>query len=449
MGFFSKVFKAPPYLEELQDQERVDKEFKHWRMRIFYSMFVGYMIFYFTRKSFTAVAPFWVAELNFDKTYVGLLGSFWAISYALGKFTSGIIADRSNPRYFMAFGLLLTGVLNFIFPFTSSITLLIILWSLNGWFQAAGWPPCSRLLMHWYSKSERGTWWGVWNTSHNVGAGLVMWLGPMIAATFGWQVTMFVAASIAFIGSIFLVDRLRDTPRSLGLPTIEKYRNDYSGQAGEKDKKSSLKTKELLVKYVLGNKWVWILSFAYFFVYIARQGVYQWSSFYLIETKSVSKVLAGQAVSFFDWGGLLGSLLSGFLSDRLFSGQRGPVNFGFMFMVTVLVAVFWWSPIDSIVLDSTLLFFIGMSVFGPQMLIGIAVAEFTHKKAAGAATGMAGLFAYIGAAVAEYPLSAIATSLGWDWFFITVLVCCFCALILLSFPLVALYGLRKRKEKFA
>jgi MFS transporter, OPA family, sugar phosphate sensor protein UhpC len=443
VSFFKKIFQAPPYLEEIQCQERVNKEFKHWRMRIFYSMFIGYMVFYFTRKSFTAIAPFWVSEMNLDKTYVGWIGSFWAISYALGKFTAGIVADRSNPRYFMAFGLLLTGATNFLFPFTSSITLLIILWSLNGWFQAAGWPPCSRLLMHWYSKSERGTWWGLWNTSHNIGAGVVMWVGPIIAASFGWRAAMIVAACMSLAGSIFLIDRLRDTPRSLGLPTIEKHRDDFSGQAGESDTKSTLSTKELLMKYVLGNKWVWILSLAYFFVYIARQGIYQWSSFYLIETKDVSMVSAAQAVSFFDWGGLLGSLLSGFLSDRLFSGQRGPVNFAFMLMVTVLVAIFWWSPINSIVLDSTLLFLIGMSVFGPQMLIGIAVAEFTHKKATGAATGMAGLFAYMGAAVAEYPLSAIATFMGWDWFFISILSCCGCALLLLTLPLIAFRSLKK------
>lgn len=448
MKVLPKIFTAPPYLEEIQDKERVDMEYRYWRVRIFYSMFLGYMVFYFTRKSFTAIAPFWVTDLGFDKTDVGLITTFWALSYAIGKFTSGIVADRANSRYFMAAGLFLTGVVNLIFPFTTSMSLLLILWSLNGWFQAAGWPPCSRLLMHWYSKSERGMWWGIWNTSHNIGAGLTIYVGAVIAQYFGWQSTMFVAGLLAFAFSIFLIDRLRDTPRSLGLPSIEKFRDDYSGQAGEGEKQDSMSTWAILVKYVFNNKWVWILSFAYFCIYIVRQGINDWSSFFLLETKGYSKVSVGFAVSFFDWGGLAGSLLSGILSDRLFSGQRGPVNLIFMMMVTILVAVYWLAPVDSVFLNSVLLFFIGLFIFGPQMLVGIAVAEFSHKRATGASTGMAGLFAYMGAAVAGYPLSYIADNFGWQWVFGSILVICLIAVILLSLPVLALSSLKKkRKEK--
>ena len=47
------------------------------------------------------------------------------------------------------------------------VTLLLAVWSLNGFFQGWGWPPCARLLTHWYSRNERGFWWGCWNMSIN------------------------------------------------------------------------------------------------------------------------------------------------------------------------------------------------------------------------------------------------------------------------------------------
>ena len=88
------------------------------------------------------------------------------------------MADRSNPRYLMGFGLILTGLFNIFFGLSSSVLVFAIFWGLNGWFQGWGWPPCNRLLTHWYSQKERGRWWGAWNTSHSVGGALI----PIIVA---------------------------------------------------------------------------------------------------------------------------------------------------------------------------------------------------------------------------------------------------------------------------
>ncbi len=75
------------------------------------------------------------------------------------------------------------------------------------------------------------------------------------------------------------------------------------------------------------------------------------------------------------------------------------------------------------ILDSMYLFLFGFFIFGPQMLIGIACAELSHKKAAATATGFAGCFAYLGAAVAGGPLGAMTKAWGWESFFVTVIAC--------------------------
>src|SRR5262249_1480317 len=157
-----------PYLPEIQDAAVVAKSYRSWRFRILYSMFFGYALYYFTRKSFSLAMPGIVADLGYTKAELGILGSILAISYGFSKFFSGILSDRSSPRYFMAFGLITTGIINILFGMASSLIVFACLWGLNGWFQGFGWPACSRMLVQWYSKSERGSWWSTWNVCHNV-----------------------------------------------------------------------------------------------------------------------------------------------------------------------------------------------------------------------------------------------------------------------------------------
>ncbi len=106
-----------PYLPEIQDEEKVRKDYRYWRIRILYSMFIGYAFYYFTRKSFTFAMPGLIQDLGFDKSELGILGSILSITYGLSKFVSGILGDRTNPRYMMAFGLILTGITNIVLGF--------------------------------------------------------------------------------------------------------------------------------------------------------------------------------------------------------------------------------------------------------------------------------------------------------------------------------------------
>lgn len=81
------------------------------------------------------------------------------------------------------------------------------------------------------------------------------------------------------------------------------------------------------------------------------------------------------------------------------------------------VAALWLTPLDNFIILSGCFFAIGFFVFGPQMMIGMAAAECSHKDAAGTATGFVGLFAYIGAALAGYPLALIIDQFNWEGFF--------------------------------
>src|SRR5689334_22400426 len=101
------LLKPAPHLPEITDPVRVAKKYHYWRLRIFYSMYVGYLFYYFTRKSFTFVTPFLTTDLGLSKSDIGILATTLSLTYGISKFTSGILCDRSNPRYFMSIGLIL------------------------------------------------------------------------------------------------------------------------------------------------------------------------------------------------------------------------------------------------------------------------------------------------------------------------------------------------------
>lgn len=446
MNKLLRFLQPAPHIPEIQDPEILDKEYKYWRIRILYSMFIGYAFYYFTRKSFTFAMPGLIQDLGFDKSQLGILGSIISITYGISKFASGIIGDRVNPRYMMAIGLMMTGVCNIFFGLSSSIIFFAIFWGLNGWFQGFGWPPCARFLTQWYSHSERGSWWSTWNVSHNVGGFLIPWIAGVALQYFGWRYAMYIPGVLCILAGFFLVNRLRDTPQSLGLPTIEKYRNDYhdkltsSGVSGDQ-----LTTKSILIDYVLKNPYMWMLASAYFFVYAVRTGINDWTALFLVEAKGYSSIGANGCVSLFEVGGFFGSLAAGWSSDYLFGARRGPVNVIFAVGMLLTISLFWMIPEGFAILDSIAMFFIGFMIFGPQMMIGIAAAELLPKKAAATSTGFVGFFAYIGAACAGYPLGTITQNLGWEGFSIALIFCCLISVVLLA-PLWSISVSKKPKE---
>ncbi len=430
MNISLDFLKPAKHAEAIRDDAVVKKEYRYWRIRIFYAMFIGYVFYYFTRKSFTFAMPALMHDLGFDKAQLGFLGSILYITYGISKFASGVMSDQSNPRFFMAIGLIITGLTNIFFGLSSSLLFFAVFWGLNGWFQGWGWPPCARLLTHWYSQSERGAWWSVWSTSHNVGGFLIPIVAGVCAQYLGWRWAMFIPGICCIVVGLLLMNRLRDTPQSLGLPTIEEYRSDYPDPESAKQEEKELSTREILFGYVLTNKWIWMLATASFFVYVVRMAMNDWSALYLIETREYSMIKANSCVALFDIGGLFGMLTAGWLSDRVHGGRRGPINVLFSAGMFSMVMIFWMYPELSGLWTSIVLFMVGFFLFGPQMLIGLAAAELSHKKAAGTASGFAGWFAYFGAAGAGYPLGKVAQEFGWSGYFFILAICCVITTIL-------------------
>ena len=286
-------------------------------------------------------------------------------------------------------------------------------------------------MVHWWSQKERGSVVSIWNCAHNVGGGLV---GPLfllgMALFADWRSAFYVPAFAAIVVAILVYMAMRDTPQSCGLPPIEVYKNDIPEDYSEKDEKE-LTTKEIFQLYILPNKLLWYIAFANVFVYLLRYGVLDWAPTYLKEVKGFTVTKSSWAYFFYEWAGIPGTLLCGWMSDKFFKGNRATTGIVFMILVTIATLVYWKNPAGNPTVDMIALVAIGFLIYGPVMLIGLYALELAPKKAAGTAAGFTGLFGYLGGTVAANAIVGYTVdAFGWDGGFMLMVASCVISIVL-------------------
>ncbi|MEK7858242.1 MAG: MFS transporter [Elusimicrobiota bacterium] len=432
LSAIAAAYKPAPFAPPIAAAE-VPLRYRALRWQMMLSVFWGYAGFYLVRKNFSLAKPYLIKELHLTTGDVGLIATALSVAYGVSKFAMGSVSDRSNPRTFMATGLIVSGLINILFGTLTSLWAMVFWWFLNGWFQGMGWSPCARTLTHWFSDRERGTMFAVWNTAHNVGGGIVGPIGSLAMLAFGsWACLLYVPGALAVALGLLLLVFLRDTPQSVGLPSIEEHKNDYPA-TGVLDRERELTSKEIVLGFVLNNRMLWILALANAFVYVVRYGVLDWAPTYLTAVKGASADTARWQFFVYEYAGIPGTLLAGWLSDRWFRGRRGPVSVFYMIAVFAAVLVYWRNPAASPWLDAMALSSIGFLIYGPIMLIGVAAVDCVPKKAAGTAAGFTGLFGYVvGASIAELGIGRVVQHYGWGGGFAIILASCALAALLLA-----------------
>ena len=410
--FFSNFKALRPAETLITDEKEIQSTYRYWRIRTLYSCFIGYAIFYFCRVNISMAIPAMETDLGYSKTKLGLIVSALQIMYGIGKFCNGILADRSNPRYFMAFGLFLSAIVNIVFGLNASLIALMVLWGMNGWFQSMGFPPGARLLSHWYSPSEYGRIWGIYGCSHQVGAAAIIIIAGY-TVSLGWQYVFILPAMLAILTALFLFNRLRDVPETMGLPPVEAHTGDVTDKKVIDALEVQPSVKDTLAKYVLSNKFVWFTAFGNMFLYIARYGLLTWAPSFIKANKGVTITKAGWILAFFEIFGILGMLSAGWISDKISKARRGPVMAIYMFALSFGIFAFWIAPAGRPVLFTIALAICGFLVYGPLMLVSVAAAGYAGKKAAATASGFTGLWGYIGAAISGVGVGFAADTFGW------------------------------------
>jgi len=428
------ILKPAPHVERLP-AGRIDSEYSRLRRRVFAGIFIGYAGYYLVRKNFSLAIPDILQHYpQYTKAELGTAMTGLSIAYGFSKFLMGSVSDKSNPRFFMPLGLLLACAILAVFGLVrevyASLTLMITLQTLNGWVNGMGWAPCGKTMVHWFSTRERGRAVSVWNVAHNVGGALVaviaLW-GVMIFGDWGakFYFNALVAAAIALLALVLM----RDTPQSCGLPPIEEHKNDYPPDYSHEHERT-FTFREIFFGHVFNNKLLWAIAVANAFVYFVRYGVVDWIPTYMQTAKNFSFKESTAAWVCFEWAAVPGTILCGWVSDKVFRSRRAPATILFMIPTLLGLVVYGLNRQGPLWVDIAALITIGFFIYGPVMLIGLQALDMVPKKAAGTAAGFTGFFGYVfGSAIAGTGVGWLADHWGWSGVIAAMCACCLLAIV--------------------
>ena len=407
MGLFSKIgnfyaISAPAPLSDDVGTPKGDKRYRRLAFESFVAATVGYSLYYVCRTSLNVMKKPIIDSGFLDAAELGVIGSALLFAYAIGKAVNGFVCDYCNIKRFMATGLavsltvnLAMGLLGFIdsaVPTAVIFGIFVVLWAINGWSQSMGSPPAIISLSRWFPLSRRGTFYGIFSASHNLGEFFsFLFVGNVVLAA-GWQWGFVGSAVAGAIGVVLVLFLLHDTPQSKGLPAIETIAHEKA--------QSDLSTREIQ-RQVLLTPAVWVLAGASAFMYISRYAINGWGVLFLEEVKGFDSQTAVWIVSINALLGIFGTVLSGWFSDSLFKGDRRvpALIFGVVNTVALLLFVYGGNALWVNVL--------AMSLFGVAMgvlicfLGGLMAVDIVPRRATGAALGIVGVASYIAAGLQD------------------------------------------------
>lgn len=391
---FYRVSKARPCSFASPDEQR--RKMTYYKWSTFLSATLGYGMYYVCRLSLNVVKKPIVEEGVFSETELGIIGSVLFFTYAIGKFTNGFLADRSNINRFMSTGLLVTALVNLCLGFVNSFILFAVLWGISGWFQSMGAASCVVGLSRWFDDKERGSFYGFWSASHNIGEALTFIIVASVVSAWGWRYGFWGAGMVGIVGVLVIWQFFHDNPQSKGLPPVNQ----------SKEKKVMTETEAAdynkAQKQVLLMPAIWILALSSAFMYISRYAVNSWGVFYLEAQKGYSTLDASFIISINSVCGIVGTVLSGFVSDKLFGGKRNAPALIFGLLNVLALCLFLLVPGTHLWIDTLAMVLFGLSI-GVLLcfLGGLMAVDIAPRNASGAALGVVGIASYVGAGVQD------------------------------------------------
>ena len=384
--------------------ERVSGEYKRLRDRTFWGVTGAYALFYVCRMAMSVVKQPLIDGDILSAAQLGLIGSAFYFVYAFGKFANGFIADYCNIRRFMATGLMVSTVVNLVmgvlglmrgwWGMSSTILFLVfaVVWGINGYCQSMGAPPGVISLSRWFPLNRRGTFYSILSATPYLGKSLSVFFLGLVVGWIGWEYGFIFSAIAGVIGSAVILLLVSDTPESCGLPSVQ-------GLSGEEPRKTDSMPTRDLQKGVVRHPGIWIIALSSAFVYITQHAVSEWGVLFLQKGKDYSLAAATQIIAFSEAFGIAGTVLAGWLSDRVFKGNR--------FVPVLISGLVCLASLGAFLLTTGnyVLNIVYVAVFSLSIgvvyctVAGLMALDIVPRKATGAALGMVGLASYAAAGI--------------------------------------------------
>lgn len=409
MSLYSWFRISKPRAQKVPASE-VDGTYRRLRTRTFWGVTVAYTLYYVCRMTLGVVKQPLIDGGVLTAGQLGIIGSAFYFVYAVGKFLNGFIADYCNIRRFMAVGIGISALMNLIlgllgqwnWPSGLLLAAFSLLWGINGWMQSMGSPPGTISLSRWFPLKSRGTMYGIFSSTPQLGKAVSMIMTGFIVAAAGWQWGFLAAAAAGAIGLVVSLVFISDTPESEGLPSVE----ELSGEPVQEKK-----TTRELQKWVFRHPGIWVIAISTAFLYITQHAVSDWGVLFLQKQKDFSLERATQIIGLAEVFGVAGNLAAGWLSDVLFRGNRvRPVVISGILAVLSLAGFLFMDGGFALNMAFVAVFSCSFSVVF-CIVAGLMALDFVPRRATGAALGIVGVSSYAAAG-----LQSVASGLLIDGF---------------------------------
>lgn len=385
-------------VEQVEPQE--DSTTLQWRE--FGLIYIAYMGFLVSRKNY----GFWlrpvISELGYAKGQAGLIGSTLEVAYGTCSFLNGVVIDTRSPKQLLIVGLLLSALANVFVAGTEDLSLMVVVWGLNGAVQSVGWPSVTNVFLSWFpDPAARGVWYSLLSTCQNAGAALVPLLVSASVSVYGWRAALYAPAVASTLTAVLLGLLLYGSPAAAA-----------NAPPSTKAKPSPADLAHTMRQQVFLNPSLWLMAASYFGCSMVRTCLQDWTSLFLHEAKGLPISTAARCLFLWELGGFAGTFAAGAISDKVFGGRRGPV-------VCICCALLAPSLLCLLHATSPLVvqlcyLWMGVCAFPVHVLLGLFSREVVPPAVSSSAGGFVKMIAQIGGASAGYPLGMLQQKLGWE-----------------------------------
>ncbi|MBT2655252.1 MFS transporter [Bacillus sp. ISL-18] len=315
------------------------KQKSNYRWLVLGLVFILYMVCYADRANIGIVLPFIQKEFTLNNFQMGAISSFFFLGYACTQIPAGFLLRKKGTREIVSIAVIGFSIVTFLLGTVSGAAFLVILRLLLGITEGPVPVSMTSTINQWFPAKEKATATGFYIASTQLAPIFVPIVAAAIAVSFGWRSVFFYFAIpgifIAILWYLFVRSKPEDSSK------VSQAELDYIRQEEvvttetTVDNQRSLGWIDKLIRYqkiqpistpkkVFSSWNIWGNTLAYFLMNSVLYGMLTWVPMYLVNAKHFSLIKMGFLASTPAIGGLIGALLGGLISDRVFLKRRKP-----------------------------------------------------------------------------------------------------------------------------
>lgn len=386
---------------------------KFWQWRIVVMGWFTYASYYLGRVNLSIAIPDLRENLALSSQEIGLFGSGFFFAYALGQLISGHLGDRISPRSLVFGGMLLSAAMNLVFGSVGLWGLMLVVWTINGFFQSTGWAPILKLLANWHTPEQRRKIAGIYATSYVAGNALTWLLTGWIVASLSWRAAFWIPGALLGLIALVWFFLIQDTPQEAGF-------NDSNRFAEEADKIEPKEDSRPNMLRVLRR--FWPLALAAVTGGMLLFGLIIWAPTYFVDTHGLGIGTAAAISILFPIAGTIGTLgISWLVAGPLCCKE---IFLGAAIFIIVGGLLFLFSIVStSLLMSSTLLVLVGCILYGVNTIITtILPMVLSERQEVSTVAGLIDFAFNIGASLGGILIGTIIDRFSWSAVFFVLTI---------------------------